>query len=256
MINLLLIGVLLSLAAAFTGTLFALSIQRRLLLWDQIERKAWESAQEMHQLNWEKQQAKRTGTIERKLTSHVEQVRKEWAEWQARDQDRTGRMRLEYELRSLPMVDHMPLTPDNADRTHVLPAGWRPPILEKADLRGRDFAQRYLGHACLREADLSEANFYMADLRNACLVGANLSNANLTGANLSGADLRGATLNGATLLVSDLHGTLLHGANLLGASSLTPQQLYTAHYDHTTLLEPELDLTMPRLPSTPTPVSQ
>src|SRR5579864_492438 len=218
MTKILLIGGLASIATALIGTLLALLIQYRRLSRDRIEREAWEHAQEAHQLNWEKQQRQRATAIEWKVVEQVLLIQDRWEEWEARDKDRTNQLRLEYELRHLPTVDEMPLSIDSPERRQ--PVAWQPPMFDRADLRGYDFSQRYLGHANLREADLSGANFYMADLRNACLAGANLSNANLTGANLSGADLRGATLTGATMLVADLRDALLHGANLLGARSL------------------------------------
>jgi hypothetical protein len=251
MTKLLLIGGALSLVTAFAGTLLALLIQQRWLSRDRIEREAWEHAQEAHQLNWEKQQKKRATDSEWKIAGHVEQIQNQWTDWLARDQERANQLRLEYELRHLPGIDAIPLSLRDPEQAYILLGAGQPPIFDKADLRGYDFSQRYLGQAHLQDADLAGANFYMADLRDACLAGANLSNANLTGANLSGADLRGATLAGATLLVADLRATLLHGANLLGARSLTSQQLYMAHYDHTTLLDQEIDLTIPRLPKIP-----
>jgi Pentapeptide repeats (8 copies) len=249
MMILLLIGGLASLFVAFGGTLLALRIQYLRLSHEQIEREAWEHAQGVQQLNWEKYQKKRMSEIEWSVASQVEQIQEQWMDWEARDKDRTNQLRLEYELLHLPTVEATPLSLQGPEQTFTPPGSWKPPILDRADLRGRDFSNRYLGHAYLRGANLADANFYMTDLRNACLAGANLSGANLTGANLSGADLRGATLEGATLLVADLRNALLHGANLLGARSLTIQQIYMAHYDHTTLLDPEIDLTMPRLPA-------
>lgn len=251
MTKLLLIVGALSIATAFVGTLLALLIQQRWLSRDRIEREAWEHAQEAHQLNWEKQQKKRMTGIEWKLVGHVEEIQEQWTDWQARDQDRANRLRLENELRHLPGIDVVPVSLRNPEQAYTLLGVGQPPMFDKADLHGHDFSQRYLGQAHLREADLTGANFYMADLRDACLASANLSNANLTGANLSGADLRGATLAGATLLVADLRETLLYGANLLGARSLTSQQLYMARFDQSTLLDPEIDATIPRLPKMP-----
>lgn len=249
---LLFIGGIVSIVTACAGTLLALRIQYRWLSREQIERQAWERAQEGHQLNWEKQQRKRSAEIELGVASQVEQIQEQWMEWEAMDQDRSNRLRLEYELLHLPTIDEMPLLQPGPDQACRQLAGWRPPLFERASLRGYDFSHRYLGHAYLRGADLAGAIFYMADLRNACLAGANLSGAILTGANLSGTDLRGASLAGATLLVADLDNTLLQGADLRGARSLSIQQVYTAHYDHTTLLDSELDITMPR-PATSRP---
>ena len=131
------------------------------------------------------------------------------------------------------------------------PPNWQPPTFYEADLRERDFSHRYLGETDFHKAQLARANFYMADLRGACLAGANLAGAGLVGANLTDADLRGANLSGANLLVADLHGAILYEANLLAARNLTTQQLYHASYDHTTQLDPELDITMTRVPATP-----
>ncbi len=247
--KILLIGGLASILTAIIGTLLALRLQYRWLSKERIEREAWERAQEMHQLNWEKQQRKRATELEWSVVSQVEQIQEQWSEWESRDRDRVNRVRLEYELLHLPTIDEMPLALQSPEQAYALPAEWRPPMFDKADLRGHDFSHRYLGHAYLREADLTGANFYMADLRNAYLAGANLSEAILTGANLSGADLRGAILRGSALLAADLRNALLHGADLRGARSLTIQQVYMAHYDHSTLLDPEIDLTMPRLPA-------
>lgn len=249
MMKILLIGGLASILTAITGTLLALRLQYRWLSKDRIEREAWERAQEMHQINWEKQQRKRATELEWSVVSQVEQIQEQWSEWESRDRDRVNRVRLEYELLHLPAIDEMPLALQSPEHAYSLPAEWRPPMLDRADLRGHDFSHRYLGHAHLRQADLTGANFYMADLRNTCLLGANLSEAVLTGANLSGADLRGAILRGASLLAADLRGALLHGADLRDARSLTIQQVHEAHCDHTTLLDPEIDCTMPRLPA-------
>jgi len=92
----------------------------------------------------------------------------------------------------------------------------------------------------------------MADLRDACFAGANLSGANLIGANLTYVDLRGANLSGANLLVADLRNAILYGANLLNARNLTTQQIYDTTYDHTTQLDPEIDITMTRMSASPT----
>ncbi len=225
MMTVLLIGGSASILTAIIGTLLALRLQYRWLSKERIEREAWEHAQEMHQLNWEKQQRKRATELEWSVASQVEQIQEQWSEWESRDQDRIKRVRLEYELLHLPAIDEMPLALQSPEQAYSLPAEWRPLMLEKADLRGHDFSHRYLGQARLLQAELTGANFYMADLRNACLLGANLSETVLTGANLAGADLRGAILTGASLLAADLHDTLLHGADLRGARSLTIQQI-------------------------------
>lgn len=249
MITILLFGGIIGLVAAMLGAILALRVQYRMLEQTHIEREAWENAQEAHQLHWEKQQRKRTTDIEQELAGQVAQIQDEWQAWEARDKDRTNHLRQEYELLRLPTIEETPLPLYGYQENYAAPDQWQPPTFYRADLRGHDFSHRYLSHTDLREAKLAGANFFMADLRNACLEGADLSEANLTGANLAGADLRGASLRGAILLVADLHKTLLNGADLLGVHGLTTHQIYGAVYDHSTLLDPEIDITMPRLPS-------
>jgi hypothetical protein len=259
MLTLLLVGGIASVLTALIGVLVALRVQYRWLSRERIERDAWEVAQESYHLHWENKQRRRRADFEQQLTSSVEQIHGEWRVWEAKDRDRVNRLRQEYELLHLPTVEETPLGVQGYQASFSPVDAWQAPAFYQADLRGQDFSHRYLGYADMREAQLSGASFYMADLRNACLAGADLHDAVLTGANLSNADLRGATLTNATFLVADLHGALLSGANLLGARSLTAAQLYTASYDHTTILDPDIDVTMPRrsvsLPLTPVPES-
>src|SRR5260370_42703153 len=105
-----------------------------------------------------------------------------------------------------------------------------------------------MGRADLREAQMAGANLYMADLTGASMAGANLESANLAGANLAGADLRGANLRGTNLLVADLHSTILHGTTLLETRGLSPQQLQTAIYDSTTIIDNAKDLALAASP--------
>ncbi len=258
MLTIMLLGA--SFLLALVAVLLALRVQYRWIVKERIEREAWEAAQEARQLHWEKKQRKRSADIEQALISTVEQVYDEWRAWETSDGERISRLRQEYELLHLPTIEETPLALRGYQGSYSEMENWQPTTFYKADLRGFDFSHRYLGHANMQGALLSDANFYMADLCNACLAGADLTNANLTGANLSSADLRGATLTGATFLVADMREALLTGANLHGARSLTTAQIYTAFYDHTTRLDPDIDVTMPRistaLPLTPVPETQ
>jgi len=251
MLKLLLLGGLISFLTAFIGTFLALRIQHRRWSNSHIEREAWEYAQEGHQYAWEFHQGKRLSEIEQRLSGQVKQVQEEWEQWEERNNDHTRQLSIEYILRQLPKIEETPLALNGQHHFHEAPPDWEPPSFYKASLQGRDFSHRYLGQANLREAQLAGANFYMADLRGVCLVGSNLAEANLIGANLAGADLREANLAGANLLVADLHQAILNGANLLGACNLTTQQMYAAIYDHTTQLDPAIDITMKRLPIPP-----
>jgi len=242
---------LLCLLIATGSALIALRLQYRLLDKTRQEREAWQQAQEGRQRTWEVRQGKHILDAEKKLADQLKEARREWRTWSLEvEQNHRAwleRADLEKELARLPHVEHLELSLKTGNQ-HQPPAGWRPPMLYQADLRGRDLAYRYMERADLREAALTGANLYMADLTGAILTGANLENANLTGANLSNADLRGANLSGASFLVADLHNALLHGAILLGARHLSTQQLHTALYDHTTVIDSSLDLTLPRLP--------
>src|SRR5712691_674375 len=225
----------------------ALRIQYRILAEKHIEREAWEHAQESHQLVWEANQRKRALEVEHTLTGALKQIQKEWRQWEARNNDHSQKLSQEYALNTLPRVEETPLSLDGHHHWTSAPPNWRPPTFYGADLRERDFSHRYLGQANFRDAQLCGANFYMADLRDACFAGANLCGANLIGANLADVDLRGANLSGANLLVVDLRNAILYGANLLNARNLTTQQIYETTYDHTTQLDPEIDITMTRM---------
>ena len=246
MLKLFLLGGLVSLLTACTGVLLALRIQYRLWSRSQIEREAWESAQEGHQRAWELRQGKRGREVEQNLSAQVQRIQEEWRQWEAINNNRTRQLSFDYTLMQLPKIEETPLALNGQHHFHEAPPDWEPPSFYKTNLQGRDFSHRYLGQANLREAQLAGANFYMADLRNACLFGANLTGANLIGANLAGADLREADLKGANLLVADLHQAILYGANLTGACNLTTQQIYVAVYDHTTQLDAAIDITMRR----------
>lgn len=233
----------LCLLVALSSALLALRFQYHWLDRTNREREAWQQAQESRQRTWEVRQGKHILEAEQKLANQLKDARREWRVWsveaEQKQQEWRDRAEIEPELARLPHVEQLELA-RSADEQHQRPHAWRPPRLYRTELNGRDLSYRYLGQADLREAQLVEANLHMADLCGAVLAGADLERANLTGANLSGVDLRGANLAGANLLVADLHGALLHGANLTGARNLSPQQLQTALYDSSTLLEPAL----------------
>ena len=249
MMQFMIIGGIISLLTAAIGVLLALRIQLGALDEKSVERKAWENAQEGHQYMWQLEERKSTLLFEEKLTRQVEQLKEEWQQWEARFNDHSKKLSLEYALNTLPRVEETPLALDGHHHATSAPPNWQPPTFYEADLRERDFSHRYIGEADFRKAQLAGANFYMADLRGACLAGANLSGASLVGANLTDADLRGANLSGTNLLVADLQHAILYGSNLLSARNLTLQQLSHANTDHTTQLDPELDITLTRLPT-------
>ena len=216
------------------------------------EREAWQQAQEGRQRTWEVRQGKHILDAEKKLADQLKDARREWREWntqiQQDHQEWRAEVDFEKELADLPLVEHLELSPQGT-HGHIAPQTWHPATLYKADLRGRDLSYRYMERADLRESQLIETNLCMAYLAGASLTGANLQRANLLGANFVGADLRSASLVGADLMVADLHNAVLHGADLRGARNLTAAQLQTAIYDSTTLIDSEVDITLPRLPS-------
>lgn len=231
--------VLLCLLVATGSALLALRFQYHLLDKTTQEREAWQQAQESRQRTWEVRQGKHILDIEKKLADQLKEARREWRAWsievEQKQQDWQDRAEVEPELARLPHVEQLELPLHPGDQRQR-PKNWRPPRLYRAELNGRDLSYRYMERADLREALLAEANFHMADLAGASLTGADLEHANLTGANLSGVDLRGANLTGANFLVADLHQAILHGANLAGARNLSQQQLQTAIYDGSTIL--------------------
>jgi len=247
--QLMIVGGIISLLATAIGVLLALRVQLGALDEKSVERKAWESAQEGHQYMWQLEERKSSLLFEEKVTRQVEQLKEEWQQWEARFNDHSQKLSLEYALNTLPRVEETPIAINGPHHANSVPPNWQPPTFYEADLRERDFSHRYLGEVDFRKAQLAGANFYMADLRGACLAGTNLSGACLVGANLTDADLRGANLSGANLLVTDLHGAILYGANLVATRNLTIQQLSHANSDHTTQLDPELDITLTHLPT-------
>lgn len=254
------IAALVALLFASFGTLIALKIQYRYLQGTRVQHKAWEHAQEGYLRNWETRQEKRSLGVESRITTRVQQIEKDWQAWERKDAGRietltqqyiqiSADLHVERELARLPLVEETPLVFNSNGQRSAEFTSWQPPALARADLSGRDLSHRYLGQADLREAQLRGASFFMSDLSGACLAGANLTEADLTGANLSYADLRNSVLTNANLQVADLRHAVLLGADLHSAHNLTTQQIYSAIYDHTTQLDADVDLTMPRLPS-------
>ncbi len=238
MVVLWIVIVMLCLLTSTSSALIALHLQYRTLDTSRQEREAWQQAQEGRQRTWEVRQGKHILETEKKLADQFKEARGEWREWSIQieqsQQDWQDRATIEKELARLPHVDHLELSRSGQRQQ---PERWQPSAFYGADLRGRDLSHRYLERADLRDTQLAEANLYMADLSGASLTGADLSNANLIGANLSGVDLRGANLSGVNLLVADLHNAVLHRATLSGARNLSLQQLQTAIYDGTTLID-------------------
>lgn len=94
-----------------------------------------------------------------------------------------------------------------------------------ANLRGKDFRNRFLNRARFWRSKLNYANFNGACLSCADFGGADLRNASFTGAslltvNFTGADLRGANFRGADLSQADFTGARLDHADLRGARIL------------------------------------
>lgn len=251
---------IIALLAAFAGALIALGIHQR-----RLERTATPQQMSGRTLentlhNWEVQQEKRITNLETSLTTQLHQIQQAWEKWEIEDAARVETLaqdyktaimllNLEHELARVLPTEETPLTISSNGQSRPTFANWRPAMLQGGNLRKRDLSYRYLGHANLREAQLIGATFLMTNLSGACLVGANLSDANLSGTDLSGADLSNAILTNANLLVADLHNAILTGANLLGARGLTTEQLRSAIYDNTTLVDSDIDDTPPRLQS-------
>src|SRR2546423_1865065 len=258
MVEMFIVAGIISLLAAIIGALIAVGMQRGSLNKIPLRNQAWERAQATHQHNWEIKQEKHTAELEVRLARQVQQVQKVWEQWEAKDQqrlkalekqyeDRAVQLRLEHELARLPRIEDAPLILDATHQHQNRLPNWRPPMLQGSNLSERDLSHRYLGHADLRNAQLANANFYMADLSGAFLTGADLTGADLSGANLAGADLRDTTLTSANFLIADLHSAILAGTNLLEVRNLTTEQIDSAIYDSSTLLETEVDITQPQL---------
>lgn len=217
---------------------------------------AWERAQEVRQQRGQAILESYTREAEKRLIAQVQQIYMQWQLWAmedaARAQDLTQqykcaveRARKVYELERIPHIEEAPLPGEQQSNE----MSWRPINLPGADLCRYDLSYRYLRQANLRNARLAHTNLYMADLTGACLAGADLTGADLSAANLTGADLRGANLTGANFLVADMQQTLLADAYLLAARNLTVDQVCSAITDENTQLDPEVDITRPRMHS-------
>jgi gas vesicle protein len=259
MVGTLLLAVIVGILAAIVGAFIALKLERTLFNEHSIEeqQKIWERAQE-HSRSWETRQERRITELETRLTKLVEELQKTLQDREAQNKERIQTLAQQFEalerhtsieqtLANLPRVEDRPLGMNG----HIFP-DWHPPMLHDADLSGRDLSYRYLRQADLRNTQLVKTNFFMADLTGAHLSGADLSGADLSCANLSGADLRDTILTGANLQVADLQGTILTDANLLDAHNLTTQQLYSAVYDSSTMLDDDVNVTA-RIPAVKVP---
>ena len=243
---------------AIIVAILALVIQSRRFEKTAAQQEAWERAQQSHLRSLEAQQERRITALETRFTTEFKEVQEARQKWEttnvarletlAKDyQAAATQSRLEHELARIPRIEDIPLSTDAHGQTRPAIVNWRPLMLFQADLHKLDLSHRYLGYADLREAQLVGATLFMTNLSGANLSGADLSNADLSGTDLSGADLHGATLTGANLMVADLQNAVLTGANLLGVRNLTTQQLHSATYDSTTLLDNEIDATPARL---------
>jgi hypothetical protein len=232
--------ILLSLLASALGVIIALRIQYHHLEEARQEREGWQQAWEARQRAWEVKQGKNIVDLEKRLSHQIGELRADWRDWHNGWEDQLdqiqmharARLDMEQEIARLPHVEDVSISNATASNNRP-PERWQPPRLYRADLRGRDFSYRYMGHADLREAHLQDTNFYMADLSGANLAQANLENANFAGANLTGVDLRGANLTRTNFLVADLHQALLQGARLTETRNLTSEQIQHAFYNHT-----------------------
>ena len=247
------LALIIALVAIIVATL-ALVIQNRHIAKTAAQQEAWERAQQSHLRTWARQQERHITDLETRFTAEFKEVQEARRKWETTDVTRletlaqdyqaaATKLRLEHELARIPRIEDTPLITDAHGQSRPTIINWRPTMLLQADLRKFDLSHRYLGHADLRKAQLVDATLFMTNLSGANLSGADLSNADLSGADLSGADLHDTTLTGANLMVADLHNAVLTGANLHGVRNLTTQQLHSAIYDSTTLLDAEIDAT-------------
>jgi hypothetical protein len=247
------LALIIALVAIIVASL-VMVIQNRHIEKTVAQQEAWERAQQSHLRTWALQQERLITDLETRFTAEFKEVQEARRKWEATDvarletlaqdyQAAATKLRLEHELARIPRIEDTPLTTDANGQSRPTIINWRPTILFQADLRKLDLSHRYLGHADLRKAQLVDATLFMTNLSGANLSGADLSNADLSGADLSGADLHDTTLAGANLMVADLHNAVLTGANLHGVRNLTTQQLHSAIYDTTTLLDAEFEAT-------------
>lgn len=243
-------------AIVLTTQLIVMKMQQRSLENIHAQQYAWERAQEVRQQRGQAILENYTREAEKRLIAQAQQVYTQWQAWATEDATRVQeltqqyefaveRTHIAYELERIPHIEDAPLPgklPSNQ-------TSWRPINLPGADLTRYDLSYRYLKQANLRNAQLANSNLYMADLSGACLAGADLSGADLSAANLAGADLRGANLAGANFLLADMQQAVLAGAHLLTARNLTVDQISSALIDEATQLDPEVDITRPRMRS-------
>src|SRR5438128_6747769 len=110
----------------------------------------------------------------------------------------------------------------------------------RTDLSRTDMRDTKLEHAVLSFANLEQADLSSAKLGEANLTGARLKGTILLDADLKKADLRGAYLTGAVLREVEMDGANLAGADLRGASGITSQQVCSALYGRSALMDPDL----------------
>src|SRR5579872_1825245 len=164
MMTFVIVGGIISLLTAVIGVVVALQMQYRIMAEKSVEREAWEKAQEGHQFAWQLQERKNTLQFVQQISDQMQRIREEWRQWEARISDHSQKLSQEYALNNLPRIEETPLSLDGRHHFTDAPPNWQPPMFYQADLRERDFSNRYLGQANLRNAQLSGANFYMADL--------------------------------------------------------------------------------------------
>ncbi|MEU1456717.1 pentapeptide repeat-containing protein [Streptomyces avermitilis] len=118
-------------------------------------------------------------------------------------------------------------------------------ILNMADLSNTDLVGLNLHGAKLGSANLSDSFLLRTDLSGAMLRGANLNNVNMTNANLVSADLLGTVLagvdlTGADLTHADLRSATLNATDGQDDTTVSIQQLLSAHLDKDTGLPAKL----------------
>ncbi len=88
MLETLLIGIITGVIVAIVASLIIIRIYQRSLNNALIQQQAWERAQEERQQQWQHQQEKRAASLEKKLTTNVQQVQQEWHAWEHKDATR------------------------------------------------------------------------------------------------------------------------------------------------------------------------
>lgn len=255
MTNILLIITIICAVGALIVSLRSLRQHQRLADTMRSQQQAWERAQEVHQQRWKSQQERHDSDFEKYFAVKVQQLQADWQKWQQETIAYTNRLqqdfnalttqtKLEYEIAHIPRIEDVPIQ-NGSGPTGVSEVEQPQVHLAGADLSGRELSSRYFAHADLRGTQFVKTKLFMSDLSWSSLIGADLSEADLSGTNLTHADLRGANLSRANFLVADMHNAILIGANLLGAHNLTAEQLHSAIYDGSTLVDEELLLASP-----------